>query len=451
MMSRIFPQNFTWGVATSSFQIEGAVHHDGRSESIWDRLCRREGAIADQSNGDIACDHYHRWREDADIMADMGVDAYRFSVAWPRVIPSGRGPVNQRGIDFYSRLVDGLLERGVRPCVTLYHWDLPQCLEDEGGWVSRDTAFAFAEYTESVVRALGDRVKSWVTMNEPWCISVLGYVNGEHAPGIKGDWPKALAAAHHVLLAHGLAVPIIRQHSPASEVGITLNLVPNEPASESDVDREACRKFDGFFNRWYLDPVFGRGYPEDRVQDLVADGSLATATLPFLEEGDLEKIAVETDFLGINYYSRAVIRDETTEQNLPASVVATEEVTDMGWEVWPKGLEQLLLRLHHEYQPAAIQITENGAAYATGRGADGQVDDQERVAYLAGHIDAVSRAVEAGVPMTAYYAWSLLDNFEWAFGYEKRFGLVYVDYETLERTPKASAYWYRDQIRKSRL
>ena len=270
------------------------------------------------------------------------------------------------------------------------------------------------------------------------------------ACSIKDDWPKALSAAHHVLLGHGLAVPIIREHSKDAEVGITLNLVPNEPASNSPADLEACRKFDGFFNRWYLDPCFGRGYPEDRIADLVADGSIPDAKLPFLVDGDLEKIAVETDFLGINYYSRAVIRDDDAEDNLPAEIVATDNVTDMGWEVWPKGLEDLLLRLHAEYAPPAIQITENGAAYPTGPGSDGTVDDQKRVTYLAGHVEAVARALDAGVPMTAYYAWSLLDNFEWAFGYEKRFGLVHVDYETLKRTPKASAHWYRDMIRRSR-
>jgi len=441
-----FPSDFTWGVATSSFQIEGAVREGGRSDSIWDTLCRRPGAIADQTNGDVACDHYHRWPEDVEIMADMGVNAYRFSVAWPRIIPTGRGAANQAGIDFYSRLVDGLLAKGIEPCVTLYHWDLPQILEDEGGWTARSTVDAFEEYTDVMTRALGDRVKTWVTINEPWCISVLGYVNGEHAPGIKNDWPKALSAAHHVLLGHGRAVPIVRQNVPNAEVGITVNLVPNEPASNSALDREACRKFDGFFNRWYLDPVFGRGYPEDRIRDLVDAGQIPSATLPFLEAGDLDDIAVESDFLGINYYSRAVIRDEDNESNAPQEVFATDVVTDMGWEVWPKGLEDILVRLHAEYAPPAIQITENGCAYPTGVNAAGEVEDHRRIEYLDGHVRACARAIEHGVPLTAYYAWSLLDNFEWAFGYEKRFGLVHVDYDTLKRTPKASAHWYRSVI-----
>ena len=441
-----FPSDFTWGVATSSFQIEGAVREGGRSDSIWDTLCRRPGAIADQTNGDIACDHYHRWPEDVQIMADMGVNAYRFSVAWPRVIPTGRGEANQAGIDFYSRLVDGLLEKGIEPCVTLYHWDLPQILEDEGGWTARSTVDAFEEYTDVITRALGDRVKTWVTINEPWCISVLGYVNGEHAPGIKDDWPKALSAAHHVLLGHGRAVPIVRANVPDAQVGITVNLVPNEPASQSAADLEALRRFDGFFNRWYLDPVFGRGYPEDRIQDLVDDGQIPSATLPFLKEGDLDCIAVESDFLGINYYSRAVIRDDKAENNDPQTVFATDVVTDMGWEVWPKGLEEILVRLHTEYAPPAIQITENGCAYPTGVDDDGEVPDERRITYLDGHVKACARAIEQGVPLTAYYAWSLLDNFEWAFGYEKRFGLVHVDYETLKRTPKASAHWYKRVI-----
>jgi beta-glucosidase len=444
-----FPNDFVWGVATSSFQIEGAVNEDGRSESIWDHLCRRPGAIADGTNGDVACDHYHRWPEDIAIMAGLGVNAYRFSVAWPRVVPGGRGAVNQAGIDFYSRLVDGLLAAGIEPCVTLYHWDLPQILEDAGGWTNRQTAYDFAAYTDVVTRALGDRVKTWVTINEPWCISVLGYVNGEHAPGIKDNWPKAVSAAHHVMLGHGLAVPIIRANAPGAEVGITLNLVPNEPASESAADMEACRRFDGFFNRWYLDPVFGRGYPQDRIEDLVNAGQIPSAELPFLQPNDLDIIAVDTDFLGINYYSRAVIRCEETAENLPVEVSATDTVTDMGWEVWPLGLEHLLLRLHREYAPPAIQVTENGAAYPTECNEEGQVLDTERVDYFAGHIRAAGQALEAGVPLTAYYAWSLLDNFEWAFGYEKRFGLVHVDYETQKRTPKQSALWYRDTIQRN--
>ena len=442
-----FPKDFIWGVATSSFQIEGATQVDGRAPSIWDTLCDRPGAIADGTNGHIACDHYNRWPEDVAIMKSMGVDAYRFSIAWPRVIPQGRGATNKKGIDFYDRLVDGLLAAGIDPCVTLYHWDLPQALEDQGGWTNRDTAFAFAEYTDVVTQALGDRVKSWITMNEPWCISVLGYVNGEHAPGIKNDWPKALAATHHVLLGHGLAMPIIKRNVPDCEAGITVNLVPNEPASTSQQDRDACRAFDGFFNRWYLDPLYGRGYPADRVADMIKQGDIPSGTLPFLEEGDLDTTATETDFLGINYYSRAVIRDDKSEDNLPQEVFQTENVTDMGWEVWPLGLENILVRLKEDYDPPAIQVTENGAAYPTGPNADGVVDDAERIAYLDGHVRASHNAIKRGVPLTAYYAWSLLDNFEWAFGYEKRFGLVHVDYDTLVRTPKASAWWYRDVIK----
>ncbi|MGB0645521.1 MAG: GH1 family beta-glucosidase [Bradymonadia bacterium] len=443
-----FPNDFVWGVATSSFQIEGATQIDGRGPSIWDTMCDEAGRIADGTNGHIACDHYHRYEEDADIMANLGIPSYRFSVAWPRILPNGVGQVNESGLDFYDRLVDALLKRGIEPCMTLYHWDLPQALEDRGGWTERMIVDAFVNYTDVVTRRLGDRLGSIITHNEPWCISVLGYVNGEHAPGIKQDWNKALRCAHHLNVSHGMAMPVIRQNAPNALAGITINLCPNEPASDSDADREATRKFDGFFNRWYLDPIFRGTYPQDRIEDLVADGTLNEPSLDFVKPGDMDICKTPVDFLGINYYSRAVIRSDAVkdEENDPVLRVQDGPRTDMNWEVHPESLERLLVRLKDEYAPERIIITENGAAYPTGVSDDGKVHDQERIDYFRGHLVSCAKAIEQGVPLTGYYAWSLMDNFEWAFGYEKRFGLVHVDYDTLVRTPKESAKYYASVI-----
>ncbi|MCP3100525.1 GH1 family beta-glucosidase [Myxococcus sp. K15C18031901] len=441
---RQFPHDFVWGVATSSYQIEGAVDEDGRGESIWDRFSATPGKIADGTSGEVACDHYHRWREDVELMRWMGLKAYRFSIAWPRILPLGRGRVNPAGLDFYSRLVDGLLEARIEPVVTLYHWDLPQVLQDQGGWASRDTVGAFVEYADIVSQKLGDRVKRWITHNEPWCISVLGYANGEHAPGIK-DWSQALAAAHHTLLSHGQAVPVIRSNVRDAEVGITLNLVPAEPASPSLEDLDACRSFDGGFNRWYLDPLYGRGYPKDVVADHVAAGRLKSDVLPFVREGDLADMATPIDFLGVNYYNRAVLRSDRIpeSQNAPRTVHVSDDKTDMDWEVYASGLTRLLVRLHQDYAPGRLYVTENGAAYATGPDADGRVRDTKRVHYLRTHLEASLEAIQQGVPLHGYFAWSLMDNFEWAWGYQKRFGMVYVDYATQKRIPKDSAHLYR--------
>jgi len=436
---------FLWGAATSSYQIEGAIHADGRGPSIWDTFCAQDGTIADGTSGDGACDHYHRWPEDLDLLQWMGVDAYRFSIAWPRIQPTGRGPANEAGLDFYSKLVDGLLERGIEPAVTLYHWDLPQALEDEGGWRNRDIVDRFVEYADIVSRRLGDRVGLWITHNEPWCVAHLGHATGEQAPGMK-DVGTSLAVAHHVLLSHGAAVPVIRRNVPGASVGITVNLCPAFPASPSVADARATMLFDGFFNRWYLDPLYGRGYPDDKVADYRASGDLPDGPLPFVQDGDLETIAAATDFLGINYYSRAIIRDESAADNEPVTLKSTGVVTDMGWEVHADSLRLLLHRVAEDYSPAAIYITENGAAYPTEPDADGRVRDVERQAYLESHVDAVHAARSEGVPVDGYFAWSLLDNFEWAFGYEKRFGLIHVDYETQKRTPKDSAHWYRERI-----
>ncbi|WP_426755055.1 GH1 family beta-glucosidase [Myxococcus sp. Y35] len=449
---RQFPNDFLWGVATSAYQIEGATSADGRGESIWDRFAATPGKISDGSDGKVACDHYHRWREDVELMRWLGVKSYRFSMAWPRVLPTGRGKVNAAGLDFYSRLVDGLLEAGIEPFVTLYHWDLPQALQDQGGWPSRDTASAFVEYADAASRKLGDRVKRWITHNEPWCISVLGYGNGEHAPGHK-NWSEVLATAHHLLVSHGQAVPVIRANVKNAQVGITLNLSPAWPASPSAEDEEACRRHDGSFNRWFLDPLYGRGYPKDVVEDYIQDGHLASPTLDFVREGDMATIAVPTDFLGINYYSRAIMRSDRIpeSQNAPRTVHPEPERTDMDWEVYAPALTRLLQHLHTHYQPGPLYITENGCAYATGPGADGKVHDDKRVAYLRSHLEASLEAIRQGVPLAGYFAWSLLDNFEWAFGYQKRFGMVYVDYDTQRRIPKDSAHLYKALVEKNGL
>ncbi len=449
MTDRRFSESFTWGVATSSYQIEGATNADGRGESIWDRFSADADNIEDQSTGEVACDHYNLWSRDLQIMSELGVNAYRFSVAWPRILPTGRGATEQRGLDFYSRLVDGLLDLNITPFVTLYHWDLPQILQDRGGWTARETAEAFVEYADIVSRHLGDRVKHWITHNEPWCISVLGHQTGEHAPGHKNT-SEALATSHHLLLSHGWSVPVIRQNTTDAEVGIVLNLVPSEPASPSEADAKACREFEGAFNRWFLDPLYDRGYPEDIIALHHRNGDLESVELPFVQEGDLDAITAPTDFLGINYYSRAVLRStEIPEQDNAERTVFTapeSEHTDMGWEVYPKGIQDLLEQVHRDYQPSKIYITENGCAYATGPDDNGAIQDDLRVDYFRGHLSACLDAIENGVPLVGYFAWSLLDNFEWAFGYTKRFGLVWVDYQTQERTPKASALWYKNVI-----
>jgi beta-glucosidase len=444
-----FPPGFAWGAATSSYQIEGAALEDGRGESIWDRFSKTPGKVEDGTNGDVACDHYHRFREDVALLKRLGIQHYRFSVAWPRILPSGRGKVNPSGLDFYGRLVDALLEAGIEPYVTLYHWDLPQVLQDEGGWARRPVVDAFVEYTRVVARALGDRVKKWITHNEPWCTSMLGYQEGRHAPGLK-DWRSALAASHHVLLSHGLAVPVIRSESRGAEVGITLNLTPSEPASPSAADHDATRHFDGFFNRWFLDPVFGRHYPADMVADYIAAGHLPPEGLTFVQPGDLEAIATKCDFLGINYYTRAVLRSSKVPEaeNEPRQVhLAPErEWTDMGWEVHADGLRELLLRIHLDYRPRKIYVTENGASYATPPDAEGRVKDEQRLTFLRDHFLAARRAMDGGVPLAGYFVWSLMDNFEWDRGYSQRFGIVWVDYRTQQRIAKDSALWYQRVI-----
>jgi beta-glucosidase len=428
-----FPANFAWGTATAAYQIEGAARADGKGESIWDRFTRVPGAIHQGETGDVACDHYHRWRADVELMAELGLNAYRFSISWPRVVPMGRGAVNTAGLDFYDALVDALLERGIAPYVTLYHWDLPQALEDRGGWRNRDTALAFAEYAGVVAHRLGDRVRHWITLNEPQVAVYLGHVTGEMAPGVR-DLSLWAPVAHHLLLAHGVAVPILRAASAAdAQVGITLNLAPFEPASASEDDRNAARFVDGLFNRWFLDPIFRGGYPPEVFALLAQPAGMVQAD-------DMATIAAPLDFLGVNYYTRFMIRAGVGgEHALPVLVPETGPgLTEMGWFVYPTGLYDLLLRLRDEYAPARMFITENGAAYPDLIAADGAVHDPERVAYLRAHFAQAQRAIADGVPLLGYFVWSLMDNFEWALGYSKRFGIYYVDYQTQQRILKDS-------------
>lgn len=445
-MTRIqFPADFIWGTATAAYQIEGAWNEDGKGESIWDRFSHTPGRIKDGTTGDVACDHYRLWKQDIALMKLLGTQAYRFSIAWPRVFPDGRGAINPEGVDFYSRLVDGLLEASITPYATLYHWDLPQALQDQGGWPERATAEAFVEYADVVSRALGDRVKNWITINEPWCVSMLSYGLGGHAPGIQ-DGRQALRAAHHVLLAHGLAVPVLRRNSPGAQAAITLNFTAPEPGSDSPEDYHAARLFDGYFNRWYLDPVAGRHYPADMVAHYEKHGLLPNG-LDFVQTGDMDTIAAPTDFLGVNYYTREVVKaggdffiPEKDEEH------ATLPRTDIGWEVFPQGLYSLLCRLHFEYRIPKLVITENGVSYSDGPDASGKVNDTRRLEYIRDHFAAAWRAMQAGVPLAGYFVWSLMDNFEWAEGFSQRFGLVWTDFATQRRIPKASALWFRDVI-----
>lgn len=447
MSKRQFPSQFLWGVATAAYQIEGAWQADGKGESIWDRFSHTPGKISNHDNGDVACDHYHRWPEDVALMQSLGIQSYRFSVAWPRILPTGRGQVNRAGLDFYSRLVDGLLAANIKPCLTLYHWDLPQALQDEGGWVARSTAEAFADYAGIVSRHLGDRVALWATLNEPWVSAHLGYLEGVHAPGHR-NIDEMLAASHHLLLGHGWAVPNIRQHSQSAQVGVVLNLLPIYPASLSGADRKAAQLQDGTFNRWYLDPLFGRGYPPDIVRHY-------NRPMPFARPGDLEAIAAPLDFLGVNYYTRGVPRsqDAAADENWPRTIFTAPraEWTEMGWEIYPHGLYDLLCRLHEDYRVPRLYITENGCSYSDAPDETGRVADTRRIDYLQQHFQAAHQAIQQGVPLAGYYVWSLMDNFEWGFGYTQRFGLVWTEYETQQRLPKDSAYWYSQVIARNAL
>ena len=437
-----FPADFIWGTATAAYQIEGAAATDGRAPSIWDTFSKTPGKVRNGDTGDTACDHYHRYTADLELMKSLGFGAYRFSISWSRVIPNGRGPVNAAGLVFYDRLLDAMLERGIQPFATLYHWDLPQTLEDAGGWLARDTAMAFAEYADVMTRALGDRLKNWATLNEPWCSAFLGYGIGIHAPG-KTDFAASLQAGHHLLLAHGLAMPIIRENVPQAHAGIVLNPAPVYPASPSSADVAAAQRADGFQNRWYFDPIFNRGYPADTLK---AYGDFA----PVVEPGDMEIIAAPIDFIGVNYYSRNVVADAPVSANpAPEALLGFRNVrlndvprTSFDWEVYPQGLTDFLERVQRDYNPASILITENGASYLD-QVIDGSIDDPERTAYFQSHLAASLEALRKGVKLDGYFAWSFLDNFEWAEGYQKRFGLTHVDFATQARTVKSSGQWFK--------
>jgi beta-glucosidase len=434
-----FPPDFAWGAATAAYQIEGAVDAEGRGPSIWDTFSHTPGRVRNGETGDVACDHYRRWRDDVDLMAALGLRAYRFSVAWPRVQPAGDGAVNEAGLDFYDRLVDGLLERGIEPWLTLYHWDLPDALEQRGGWRNPEIVDRFASYAAVVGRRLGDRVRHWLTLNEPQVFAVVGHAEGRHAPGLR-DWAAALRVAHHANLAHAAATEALRREARGARIGLALNLVGYEPASPRPEDVEAADRVDGAANRWFLDPIFGRGYPRDVA---ALHGALLDGIDPDAVNG-----LRPPDLLGINYYTRErVAAAGNGVDHLRARIVRPRmRRTTMGWEVYPDGLRLVLERVHREYRPASMAVTENGAAYADRPARDGSVLDAERVAYLAAHIGAVADAREAGVPVDGYFVWSLLDNFEWAEGYSQRFGVVRVDFETQRRTIKASGHWYRELL-----
>jgi beta-glucosidase len=454
----VFPEGFVWGAATAAFQIEGGDPADGRGRSIWDTFCATPGTILDGSDGLVACDHYHRWEADLDLLAELGLGAYRFSLAWPRVMPAGRGSVNDVGLAFYDRLVDGMLERGIEPYATLYHWDLPQALQDAGGWLNRDTAYRFAEYAALVQHRLGDRVRSWSTLNEPWCSAYLGHASGEHAPG-RRDQAEAVRAAHHLLLGHGLAAEALHGGRRPASVGIVLNMYDVTPVSDSPADLDAVRRIDGQQNRWYLDAVLTGSYP----QDVVADFARFT-DMSFVEDGDFAVISSRLDWLGVNYYSSFEVRGldapgPVVEGARPTPWIGCEDVelvdrglprTHMGWDVVPEGLSKTLFRVSRDYDAPPLYVTENGSAYEDVV-VDGAVHDVERIAYLEAHLAACHDALADGVDLRGYFAWSLLDNFEWAWGYSRRFGIVRVDFDTQQRTLKDSARRYADIARKGQL
>ena len=430
--------NFIWGVATSSFQIEGATHEGGRGPSIWDTFCKVPGKVANGDTGDVACDHYHRYNEDLDLMKWMGVDAYRFSVAWSRVLPNGVGAINNAGLDFYDRIVDGALERGIQPWLTMYHWDLPQALQDRGGWNNREIVGWFEEYADVLTSRLGDRVKHWMTLNEPLCSAWIGHLYGDMAPGIK-DLQTALNASHHLLMSHGIASQITRSNVKDAKVGIVINVTPAVPATDSEDDHRAATLADGFDNRWFLNPVFGQPYPADVIE--------ALGKSPQIAAGDMTLINQPMDFLGVNFYFRQTISSNPQGSPLPIKNIRRDNVkrTAMDWEVHAPAFEEILTRIHRDYKPREIYITENGSAWNDVMVA-GEIDDQERISYLQSHLEAMFAAEKLGAPICGYFAWSFMDNFEWAYGYDKRFGLVYVDYNSQKRTPKKSAHFYRNLL-----
>lgn len=438
-----FPADFLLGAATAAYQIEGGVREGGRGESIWDRFASRPGKVRNGDTGEVAADHFHRYHDDIRLMHELGIRSYRFSIAWPRVFPDGFGPINMRGLDFYDRLVDDLLEHDIEPFPTLYHWDLPQALQDDGGWINPAVVEAFGVYADAVVSALGDRVTNWSTLNEPWCSAWLGYGLGRHAPGI-ADVGQAIHAAHYLLLAHGRAAEVIRASAPRVKLGIVVNPYPIHPASGLAADRAAASERDAIDNRWFLDPLFYGRYPETQTG--------LEAYLPVDAEREIAAAAVPLDFLGVNYYTRHIVR---AGNQAAGQVVLSEDVpcTAMGpeWEIYPDGLTEILVRLQRDYAPARMFVMENGAAFHDMVTPDRQVLDVQRTEYLHAHLTAARQAIELGVPLDGYFVWSLLDNFEWHDGYRYRFGIVYVDFQTQERLVKGSGSWYRNLIRGQRV
>lgn len=437
-----FPEEFEWGTATASYQIEGGFHEGGRTDSIWDRFVRIPGNIADGTTGDVACDFYHRYEEDLELAAKAGLQVYRFSISWSRVLPDGVGRVNREGLDFYRRVIDKIHELGMKAAVTMYHWDLPQCLQDRGGWANRDILEWFREYVKVLYAELGERVDYWITENEPFCTSILGYWTGEHAPGYH-DYSMALLAVHHLMLAHGVAVQEYRKIGLKAEIGITLNLSRVYPATEDPADIEAARRLDMQSNALFCDPVFKGCYPQELMEYLAAQG----VTIPELREEDRALLGNRIDFLGINMYeTHYAVYDKTAWPLMAREVHTGRPITDANWQVTPEGMTEILEFVHENYHPEKIIVTENGAACNDWLEESGRVEDTNRIEFLRRYIKAVGRAIEEGIPVRGYYVWCFCDNFEWAYGLSRRFGLVYVDYETQKRYPKDSLHWYSKVI-----
>ncbi|MBI9052008.1 MAG: beta-glucosidase [Anaerolineaceae bacterium] len=439
-----FPKDFIWGVAASSYQIEGAADVGGRGESIWDRFSHTPGKTFNGETGDVACDHYHLYENDVKLMAELGVKSYRFSIAWPRILPRGRGRVNEAGLDFYDRLVDKLIEAGIDPLATLYHWDLPQALDDEGGWLNRETADHFAHYTDVVSKRLGDRIKMWGTINEPICVAMLGYFTGMHAPGHQDETMQEMnTALHHLLLGHGKAVRVLRQNVPDAKVGAMINIYPIYPATEAEEDKAAAERFYMYHNHWFTAAMYTGEYPAEGLR-------LFGRATPDIQDGDMDIISTPTDYIGLNYYSRLIAAyDPEANKPLQVKIVKEPDVeyTAMDWEVFPDGLHDVLTRIYKEYKPKEIIIAENGCAVNDVVNEDGKVIDPQRVSYIKRHIHAMQKTMQEGVPVKGYYVWSLMDNFEWSYGFSKRFGIIYVDYETQKRIPKESYYTYQKIVK----
>lgn len=446
MGNYMFPESFVWGTATASYQVEGAVNEGGRGESIWDRYCRTPGKVNGGDTGNVACDHYHRYKEDIQLMKKLGIKAYRFSVAWPRIFPNGTGEIQEEGIQFYSDLTDELLKAGIEPYVTLYHWDLPQAMQDIGGWANPKMPDYFLDYCKVVFDVLGNRVRHWITLNEPYCVAFLGHYEGRQAPGIQ-DFSTALQAAYHLYIGHGKVVKYFRERQMEGEIGITLNLMPRHPLDGKEENKQAVQYADGYLNRWFIEPLVYKKYPED----MIALFKRKNIKVPEFTRENMELIGEPIDFLGLNYYNDTFIRANPDKWPLEGEAVIPKEkqVTDRAWPITPEGLEEMLIRLKEEYHFQKIFITENGASFHDIVTMEHTVEDAGRKDYLKRHLIAVHHALEKGVPVAGYFVWSLLDNFEWAFGYSSRFGIVYVDFETQERIVKSSGSWYAKCIQEN--